>query len=125
MLIDLFKGDSFVCRGGFKSVQFKVIETEPDKCCIVGIPTLIFDEGEPFKREDEERADGVGYHDIGDCTKQLAVIRKMIELSIRHSQLFKNLGIKPPRGVLLYSPPGSGKTLFVRAIGNETWAFFF
>ena len=78
-----------------------------------------------MKREDEERADGVGYDDIGGCRKQLAAIREMIELPLRHPQLFKTLGIKPPRGVLLYGPPGSGKTLLARAIANETGAFFF
>ena len=103
----------------------KVVETDPEKCCIVGPQTVIFDEGEPIKREDEERADGVGYDDIGGCRKQLALIREMIELPLRHPQLFKTLGIKPPRGVLLYGPPGSGKTLLARAIANETGAFFF
>ena len=106
-------------------MEFKIFETDPDKCCIVGPQTVIFDEGEPIKREDEERADGVGYDDIGGCRKQLAAIREMIELPLRHPQLFKNLGIKPPRGVLLYGPPGSGKTLLARAIANETGAFFF
>ena len=119
------KGDTFICRGGFKQVEFKVVETDPEKCCIVGPQTVIFDEGEPIKREDEERADGVGYDDIGGCRKQLAAIREMIELPLRHPQLFKTLGIKPPRGVLLYGPPGSGKTLLARAIANETGAFFF
>ena len=119
------KGDTFICRGAFKQVEFKIVETDPEKCCIVGPQTVIFDEGEPIKREDEERADGVGYDDIGGCRKQLASIREMIELPLRHPTLFKTLGIKPPRGVLLYGPPGSGKTLLARAIANETGAFFF
>ena len=105
----IHKGDTFTCRGGFKAVEFKVVETDPEKCCIVGPQTIIFDEGEPIKREDEERADGVGYDDIGGCRKQLALIREMIELPLRHPNLFKNLGIKPPRGVLLYGPPGTGQ----------------
>lgn len=119
------KGDTFIVRGGFRPVEFKVVETDPEKCCIIGPQTVIFDEGEPIKREDEDRADGVGYDDIGGCKKQLAQIREMIELPLRHPTLFKTLGIKPPRGVLLYGPPGSGKTLIAKAIANETGAFFF
>lgn len=69
--------------------------------------------------------DEVGYDDIGGVRKQLAQIREMIELPLRHPQLFKTLGVKPPRGVLLYGPPGSGKTLIARAVANETGAFFF
>jgi len=49
----------------------------------------------------------------------------MIELPLRHPALFKNLGVKPPKGVLLYGPPGSGKTLIAKAISNEVGAFFF
>ena len=119
------KGDTFLVRGGFKAVEFKVVETDPGDFCIVAPQTMIFDEGEPIKREEEEKLDGVGYDDIGGCRKQMALIREMIELPLRHPSLFKTLGIKPPRGVLLYGPPGSGKTLIARAIANETGAFFF
>jgi len=119
------KGDTFLVRGGFKAVEFKVVETDPGDFCIVAPNTMLFDEGEPIKREEEEKLDGVGYDDIGGCRKQMALIREMIELPLRHPQLFKTLGVKPPKGVLLYGPPGSGKTLIARAIANETGAFFF
>lgn len=119
------KGDTFLVRGGFKAVEFKVVEVDPGEYCIVSPNTMLFDEGEPIKREDEEQLDGVGYDDIGGCRKQMAQIREMIELPLRHPTLFKTLGVKPPRGVLLYGPPGSGKTLIARAIANETGAFFF
>jgi len=121
----LRKGDTFLVRGGFKSVEFKVVETDPGEYVIVSPNTMIFDEGEPIKREDEEQLDGVGYDDVGGCRKQMAQIREMIELPLRHPQLFKTLGVKPPRGVLLFGPPGSGKTLIARAVANETGAFFF
>eukprot|EP00826_Nyctotherus_ovalis_P007782 TRINITY_DN1198_c0_g2_i1.p1 TRINITY_DN1198_c0_g2~~TRINITY_DN1198_c0_g2_i1.p1 ORF type:complete len:818 (+),score=255.88 TRINITY_DN1198_c0_g2_i1:410-2863(+) len=119
------KGDIHLVRGPFRPVEFKIVETEPGEQCIVAPTTLIFDEGEPIKREDEEKLEGVGYDDIGGCRKQLAMVREMIELPLRHPQLFKTLGVKPPRGVLLYGPPGCGKTLLARAVANETGAFFF
>lgn len=83
-------------------------------------------EGDPVKREDEEsNLNDVGYDDIGGCRKQMAQIRELVELPLRHPQLFKSIGIKPPRGILMYGPPGTGKTLMARAVANETGAFFF
>jgi len=119
------KGDSFLVRGGMRSVEFKVVETDPAEYCIVAPDTVIHCEGEPLKREDENKMDDVGYDDIGGVRRQLAQIRECVELPLRHPKLFKNLGIKPPRGILLYGPPGSGKTLIARAVANETGAFFF
>lgn len=119
------KGDLFVVRGNFKPVEFKIVATEPKEYGIVAPNTVLYTEGEPINREDEEKLDEVGYDDIGGCRKQMALIREMIELPLRHPQLFKTLGVKPPRGVLLYGPPGSGKTLIARAVANETGAFFF
>jgi len=119
------KGDVFLVRQAMHQVEFKVVETDPADNCIVAPDTTIHCEGEPIKREEEERLDEVGYDDIGGLGKQLAQIREMIELPLRHPTLFKTLGVKPPRGVLLYGPPGSGKTLIAKAVANETGAFFF
>jgi transitional endoplasmic reticulum ATPase len=119
------KGDTFLVRGAMRAVEFKVVETDPADYCIVAPETVIHCEGEPIKREEEDRLDDVGYDDVGGVRKQLAQIRECVELPLRHPGLFKNLGIKPPRGILLYGPPGTGKTLIARAVANETGAFFF
>ncbi|KAI3866762.1 hypothetical protein MKW92_052495 [Papaver armeniacum] len=107
------KGDMFLVRGVIRSVEFKVIETDPPEYW------------EPIKREDEDRLDEVGYDDVGGVRKQMAQIRELVELPLRHPQLFKSIGVKPPKGILLYGPPGTGKTLIARAVANETGAFFF
>ncbi|KAH3679972.1 hypothetical protein WICMUC_000715 [Wickerhamomyces mucosus] len=120
------KGDHFVVRGGMRQVEFKVVDVEPAEYAIVAQDTVIHSEGEPINREDEENnINEVGYDDIGGCRKQMAQIRELVELPLRHPQLFKSIGIKPPKGILMYGPPGTGKTLMARAVANETGAFFF
>merc|ERR1719158_1567616 len=122
----VMKGDIFQCKGAMRTVEFKVVDTDPAPYCIVSPDTVIHHEGEPIKREDvEDLLNEVGYDDIGGARKQMAQIREMVELPLRHPTLFKTLGVKPPRGVLLYGPPGTGKTLIARAVANETGAFFF
>lgn len=89
------KGDIFLVRGGMRAVEFKVIETDPSPFCIVAPDTVIHCEGEPVKREEEEEAlNEVGYDDIGGCRRQLAQIKEMVELPLRHPQLFKAIGVK-------------------------------
>lgn len=120
------KGDHFVVRGGMRQVEFKVVDVEPEEYGVVAQDTIIHSEGEPINREDEENnINEVGYDDIGGCRKQMAQIRELVELPLRHPQLFKAIGIKPPKGILMYGPPGTGKTLMARAVANETGAFFF
>jgi len=123
------KDDCFLVRAGFRPVEFKVIAVEvpdsEDEICIVSPDTIVHCDGDPLKREDEESADDVGYDDLGGCGKALIMMREMIELPLRHPKIFENLGVKPPKGVLLHGPPGTGKTLMARAVANETGAFFF
>ncbi|TFG22614.1 MAG: AAA family ATPase [Promethearchaeota archaeon] len=66
----------------------------------------------------------VSYEDIGGLEEEIQKIREMIELPIRHPELFQRIGIDPPKGVLLHGPPGTGKTLLARAVAYETDAHF-
>lgn len=92
------QGDIFVCRN-MRAVEFKVVETDPSPYCVVVPDTIIRCDGEPIKREDEENSlNEVGYDDVGGARKQLAQIKEMVELPLRHPTLFKTIGVKPPRG---------------------------
>lgn len=76
------QGDTFLARGGMRQVEFKVVETDPEPYCIVAPDTEIFCEGDPIKREDEEKLDDVGYEDVGGVRKQLAQVRLLPSLLI-------------------------------------------
>jgi transitional endoplasmic reticulum ATPase len=67
----------------------------------------------------------VNYEDIGGLRNEIQKVREMIELPMRHPEIFDRVGIEAPRGVLLYGPPGSGKTLLAKAVANETNANFY
>ncbi|WVW78196.1 transitional endoplasmic reticulum ATPase [Kwoniella bestiolae CBS 10118] len=109
------KGDVFQVRGGMRTVDFKVVEVDPSPYCIVASDTVIHTEGDPIDREAEEaNLNAVGYDDLGGCRKQLAQIRELVELPLRHPQLFKAIGIKPPRGILMFGPPGTAAMQQIR-----------
>jgi transitional endoplasmic reticulum ATPase len=74
---------------------------------------------------EEKPGRAIAYEDIGGLRPQLQRIRETIELPLRYPEVFERLGIEPPKGVLLYGPPGCGKTLVARAIAHETEAKFF
>src|SRR5919109_583636 len=66
----------------------------------------------------------VTYEDIGGLKEEIQKVREMIELPLRHPEIFEKLGIEAPKGVLLYGPPGTGKTLLAKAVANESNAHF-
>mmetsp|Transcript_11058 Transcript_11058/g.16589 ORF Transcript_11058/g.16589 Transcript_11058/m.16589 type:complete len:863 (-) Transcript_11058:30-2618(-) len=122
----LTEGDHFLCQctGTGPPVEFVVSKTDPSPYCIVASKTAIY-VGQPVARDEIESLDDIGYDDIGGCRDQLRQIREIVELPLRHPQIFKAIGTKPSRGLLLHGPPGTGKTLIARAVANETGAKFY
>ncbi len=76
-------------------------------------------------KDDGQRRADVTYDDLGGMRGTIDALREMVELPLRHPELFQRLGVDPPRGVLLHGPPGTGKTLLARAVANESAAKFF
>ena len=72
----------------------------------------------------EEKVPYVTYEDIGGLTEEIKKVREMVELPLKHPELFERLGIDPPKGILLHGPPGCGKTLLAKAVANESDASF-
>lgn len=120
----LVSGDVVRARLLGSAVQdFLVLETAPDGPVIMQAATAV--KIRPKPGDAPERARGVSYEDIGGLSREIQRLREMVELPLRYPEVFRRLGIEPPKGVLLYGPPGCGKTLIARAVANETSASFF
>lgn len=105
---------------GTRYATYTVQDTVPGGAVLVnGATTVHFAQGAASK----ERG-AVTYEDIGGLHREIRRIREMIELPLRYPEVFERLGIDPPKGVLLYGPPGCGKTLIARAVAHETSAYF-
>lgn len=102
---------------------YRVIETAPRGIVKITDFTQFVLKDEPIKGE-LEGVPRIAYEDVGGMGSQVQKVREMIELPMRHPELFRKLGIEPPKGVLLHGPPGTGKTLLAKAVANETQAHF-
>ncbi len=112
-----------------QKVPLKIADSEPGGTVVVTDSTEIEISERPAEQlseatPEESTTPNVTYEDIGGLDTELEQVREMIELPMRHPELFQQLGIEPPKGVLLQGPPGTGKTLMARAVANEIDAHF-
>lgn len=119
----LTRGDVILISSIGQGLQFTATNVSPSKHVRVTPATSVEVLTKPTKPEDVTIPD-VTYEDIGGLGKELVKIREMIELPMKSPELFKRLGITPPKGVLLMGPPGTGKTLIAKAVANESGANF-
>ena len=108
---------------GFSDIKFIVAETDPKQAVIISENTEIKFNPEAVELT-EEKVLEVTYEDIGGLKEEIKKIREMVELPLKHPEIFERLGIEPPKGVLLHGPPGTGKTLLAKAVANESQANF-
>lgn len=121
------KGDSVIIPGIAlfgSSLPFAIINTSPSGIVFISEDTVINVKEEAAK-EFEMEGPRVSYEDIGGLHDEILKVREMIELPLKHPELFDRLGIDPPKGVLLHGPPGTGKTLIAKAVANESGANFY
>ena len=119
------KGDILSFNAMGRRIDFIVIDYSPRAAAVrIHLDTKITISEKTHKELEELEARRVTYEDIGGLEEEIQKIREMIELPIRHPELFKRIGIDPPKGVLLHGPPGTGKTLLARAVAYETEAHF-
>src|SRR3989344_4754575 len=110
--------------GAISQIKFIIVNATPNN-----VPVVITENTEiilnPKAVEiSEQEIPGINYEDIGGLHEEIKKIREMVEIPIKHPEIFEKLGVEPPKGVLLHGPPGTGKTLLAKAVANESDANF-
>ncbi len=122
---DIF-GDAFGgmgLGGGMQQIRFIITNTNPSQPCVITENTEVVFSNKPVE-EKETFAPEITYEDIGGLTDEVKKVREMVEVPLKHPEIFEKLGVEPPKGVLLHGPPGCGKTLLAKAVANESEANF-
>jgi len=120
--VPLIKGDNVMVPYFGGRLTFQVIGVTPAADAVLVTQKTVFHIAE--KGETLRGVPQVTYEDIGGIADEIKKVREMIELPLRHPEIFEKLGIEAPKGVLLYGPPGTGKTLLAKAVANESNAHF-
>jgi transitional endoplasmic reticulum ATPase len=119
----LVEGDTTLVMMLGHAIPFTVSKTRPHGIIKVTSETRLTILNEPAP--EGKGLPRTTYEDIGGLHEEIQRVREMVELPLRHPELFQRLGIEPPKGVLLHGPPGCGKTLLARAVANESEANFY
>ena len=109
--------------GGIKQIKFLVVNVSPNQPVIITENTEVVLNPKAVEISDEKIPE-ITYEEIGGLSEEIKKIREMVELPLKHPEIFQKLGIEPPKGVLLHGPPGTGKTLLAKAVANESDANF-
>ncbi len=105
---------------GLGSLRFSVIDTKPKGYCIITEETQVECKPEAVDIVEDEQVVEVAYEDIGGLSDEIKKVRELVELPLKHPEIFERLGIEAPKGILMHGPPGTGKTLLAKAVANET-----
>src|SRR3989304_5105475 len=125
MLGDMFgsMGVGFGQMGGLTQIKFLIVSTNPNQPTVITENTQVTLNPKAVEISDENIPE-ITYEDIGGLSEEIKKIREMVEIPLKHPEIFQRLAIEPPKGVLLHGPPGTGKTLLAKAVANETEANF-
>ncbi|KHO54742.1 MAG: transitional endoplasmic reticulum ATPase [archaeon GW2011_AR19] len=108
---------------GITQIKFLIVNASPVQPVIITENTEITLNPKAVEVSEED-APGINYEDIGGLEEEIKKIREMVEIPLKHPEIFEKLGIESPKGVLLHGPPGTGKTLLAKAVATETDANF-
>ena len=117
--------EAFMGNFAFGGLLFIIAEVHPKQAVIITENTIVKVSSKAVEVQEESKFPSITYEDIGGLEGEVKKIREMVELPLKHPELFERLGIQPPKGVLLHGPPGCGKTLLAKAVANESDAKFF